>query len=313
MSKPKGQIKYLNVNRYLLNKQSFISENTEELEETMQAILQDKISGISFSPYLEGQDPSLKSQISPEQIASRLEVIQPYTNWVRTFSTTYGNEEVPRIAHEKSLKTMVGAWIDSNLENNELELANVIQIAKQGYANMIAVGNEVLLRGDLDVDTLISYIKRVKQAAPNVPVGYVDAYYMFVNYPELVEVCDVLFANCYPFWEYCALEISVSYMKQMYALVKEHANGKPVIVSETGWPTKGQQYGGAMPSYENAMRYFIHTFQWAKKENIPVFYFSSFDEIWKMNHEGEYGAYWGIWDIDGKYKFNVKSKKIIIK
>jgi exo-beta-1,3-glucanase (GH17 family) len=34
-----------------------------------------------------------------------------------------------------------------------------------------------------------------------------------------------------------------------------------------------------------------------------IFYFSSFDEAWKINPEGEYGGYWGIWDKDGRYKF----------
>ena len=91
-------------------------------------------------------------------------------------------------------------------------------------------------------------------------------------------------------------------------LVKENANGKKVIISETGWPTKGEQYGGAEPSYENAMRYFINTMNWVKEDNIESFYFSSFDEVWKMNHEGEYGAYWGLWDKEGNYKFN-KNKK----
>lgn len=303
MSKPKNQMRYLNVNRYLLHKQSIISEDTIVLEKKMKAILDKKISGISFSPYLEGQDPSIKSMISHEQIAERLEIIRPYTQWVRTFSATNGNEEVPRIAHEKHLKTLVGAWIDSDEENNELEINNIIHIAKSGYADLIAIGNEVLLREDLEVEQLIEYIKRIKAAVPNVPVGYVDAYYMFVNYPEIVDACDVIFANCYPFWEHCTLDISVEYMKKMYELAVKHAKGKPVVISETGWPTKGEQYGGAVPSYENAMRYFINTYEWANQENIHLFYFSSFDEIWKMNHEGEYGAYWGIWDKDGKYKF----------
>ncbi len=303
MSKPKNQMRYLNVNRYLLNKHSNISENTKELEDKVKAILQQKISGISFSPYLEGQDPSEKSQISHQQIADRLEIIRLYTRWIRTFSATNGNEEVPRIAHEKSLKTMVGAWLDSDLENNEIEINNIIAIAKAGYADMVAIGNEVLLREDLEVEELIGYIRRVKAAVPHVPVGYVDAYYMFVNYPEIVDECDVLFANCYPFWEHCALEISVEYMKKMYELVSKNAKGKPVVISETGWPTKGETYGAAQPSYANAMRYFIHTFEWANQENIQLFYFSSFDEVWKINHEGEYGAYWGLWDKDGKYKF----------
>jgi exo-beta-1,3-glucanase (GH17 family) len=309
MSKPKNQMRYLNVNRYLLNKQSNVSENVEELEQKVQDTLKQKISGLSFSPYLEGQDPSVKSLISEQQIADRLEIIRPYTHWIRTFSTTNGNEEVPRIAHEKSLKTLVGAWLDSDLENNEIEINNVIRIAKEGHADMIAIGNEVLLREDLEIEQLIDYIERVKKEVPNVPVGYVDAYYMFVNYPEIVDHCDVLFANCYPFWEHCALEISVEYMKKMYDLVLQNAKGKPIVISETGWPTKGEQYGAAMPSYANAMRYFINTFEWANKENIHLFYFSSFDEVWKINHEGEYGAYWGLWDKDGHFKFHKGHKE----
>lgn len=304
MSKPRGTMKYLNVNRYLLNRQSFISEDPKQLEDLMEGLLTNKIHGISFSPYLDGQDPSVKSQITEEQIAERLEIIRPYTKWVRSFSCTCGNEEVPRIAHEKGLKTMVGAWLDNDKENNELEIENAIRLAQEGHVDLLAIGNEVLLREDLEVEELLGYITRVKEAVPHVPVGYVDAYYMFVNYPEIVDACDVLFANCYPFWEHCALDISVEYMNKMYQLVKENANGKRIIISETGWPTKGEQYGAAIPSYDNAMRYFINTMNWANQNNIELFYFSSFDEVWKINHEGEYGAYWGVWDKEGQYKFN---------
>ena len=308
MSKPRNEKKYLNVNRDLLVKQSNISDKDVVLEEKMERLLKDKVHGISFSPYLDGQDPSEKSQISQVQIAERLEIIRPHTNWVRTFSCTNGNEEVPRIAHEKSLKTFVGAWIDTDEENNDLEISNAIRLAKEGYVDMIAVGNEVLLRKEIDVEQLIGYINRVKAEVPHIPVGYVDAYYMFVNYPEIVEVCDVLFANCYPFWEHCSLDISVEYMKKMYELVKQNANGKKVIISETGWPTKGEMYGAAQPSYKNAMRYFITMQEWVNREQIESFYFSSCDEVWKNNHEGEYGAYWGLWDKEGNYKFN-KNKK----
>jgi exo-beta-1,3-glucanase (GH17 family) len=304
MSKPRSEMKYLQVNRYLLHKQNSIALQTEELKAIMRSLLEDQIHGISFSPYIEGQDPSEEDIVTEEQIAERLEIIRPYVKWVRTFSCTHGNEQVPRIAHEKGLKTMVGAWLDEDLEKNEIQIENIIRLAQEGHADLLAIGNEVMLRGDFEVEQLLEYIRRVKQAVPHIPVGYVDAYYTFINYPEIVDETDVLFANCYPFWEHCPLEISVDYMRKMYQLVKENSQGKPVVISETGWPTKGEQYGGALPSYDNAMRYFIDTQKWVKEENIPTFYFSSFDEVWKINHEGEYGAYWGLWDKDGNYKFN---------
>ena len=59
----------------------------------------------------------------------------------------------------------------------------------------------------------------------------------------------------------------------------------------------------AVPSPENAMRYFIETQDWARVEGVESFYFSSFDESWKTGAEGTVGAYWGIWDKQEKLKF----------
>jgi exo-beta-1,3-glucanase (GH17 family) len=303
MSKPRKSIKYLNVDRKDMKKNVFEEKNLANLEKKMWSILEDKIHGISFSPYLEGQTPDELSQITDIQIADRLEVIRPYTKWIRTFSCSNGNEVIPRIAHEKSLKTMVGVWIGDDLELNEKEIYNAIEIAKAGHADILAIGNEVLLREDLEIEILMEYINRVKQAVPHVLVGYVDAYYTFENYPEIVDVCDVILVNCYPFWEHCSLETSLDYMKEMYKFAVKASDGRKVIISETGWPTKGEPYGEAVPSYENALNYFLQTQTWVKNEGLDLIYFSSFDEAWKMNIEGEYGAYWGIRDIDGKYKF----------
>ncbi|MCK7495453.1 MAG: glycosyl hydrolase family 17 protein [Comamonadaceae bacterium] len=60
-------------------------------------------------------------------------------------------------------------------------------------------------------------------------------------------------------------------MKEMYAFVKKGAKGKEVIISETGWPTKGDSYGDAAPSYINSARYFVETYEWANANHIHVF------------------------------------------
>ncbi|MGB5259237.1 MAG: glycosyl hydrolase family 17 protein [Gammaproteobacteria bacterium] len=273
----------------------------EELIAAFRRILEQKIHGISFSPYVEGQGPG--TVIGEAQIRERLKFIVPCVNWVRSFSSTEGNELIPGIAAEHGLKTMVGVWLDSDRENNEMELANAIEVARAGHAGILAVGNEVLLRGDLSEAELIDYINRAKQAAPDVDVGYVDAYFEFVDHPRVTEACDVILANCYPFWESCPAEYSLLYMKDMYHRAVQAANGKQVIISETGWPNVGTPEGGAVPSFENAIRYFINTYQWAAEEGIEIFYFSSFDETWKVDREGDVGAYWGLWDKDGNLKY----------
>ncbi len=170
---------------------------------------------------------------------------------------------------------------------------------------MIAIGNEVLLREDLDVEILIGYIKQVKEAVPHIPVGYVDAYYMFVNYPEIVDACDVIFANCYPFWEHCALDISVEYMKKMYELATKHANGKKVIISETGWPTKSNHFQiQSHIANEHNQKIFNSVIDtWSEKEKVTCFFFEAFDETWKGSKDPfEPEKHWGYYDERRKPK-----------
>ena len=273
----------------------------DDLRKLVREILENKIHGLSFSPYIEGQGPG--TQIGESQIRERLAIIAPHVRWIRTFSCTEGHEMIPAIAHEMGLKTLVGVWLDDDNEHNELELENAIRIAKEGHVDILGVGNEVLLRGDLTEDELLDYIARAKAALPGIDVGYVDAYFEFADHPRITEACDVLLANCYPFWEGCPAEHALLYMKEMYYRVIGVANGKRVIISETGWPNIGTPEGGAEPSFENAIKYFVDTYRWAESEGIEVFYFSSFDESWKVGAEGDVGAYWGLWDKDGKPKY----------
>jgi exo-beta-1,3-glucanase (GH17 family) len=259
------------------------------------------IHGISFSVYLEGQGPG--SKITIEQVRKRMEIIQPHVKWIRSFSCVDGNELIPQVAHEFGLKTLVGAWLGDDKEKNEEEIKAIIELARAGHADLIAIGNEVLLRGDLGEEEIIEAMMRVKREVPDIPIGYVDAYFQFPAHPKITEACDVIMINCYPFWEECPIRFSIPYMKDMYRQAKNVAQGKKVVITETGWPNRGTPEGGAIPSMENALRYFVDTYSWASEEDIEIFYFSSFDETWKIDAEGDVGAYWGLWDKDGKLKY----------
>lgn len=276
-------------------------KTTDELLALYNKILNQGMHGLCFSPYEDGQEPG--TQISDEQIRRRMEIIKPYTQWIRSFSCTEGNERIPVIAKELGLKTLVGAWLGKSEKINKAEIEGVIKLAKEGHADIVAVGNEVMYRKDLTEDQLLDYISQVKEALPGIQVGYVDAYYEFANRPRITEACDVILANCYPFWEGCSQEYSLLYMKDMFNRATKAGNGKKVIISETGWPNVGEKFHGSQPSFENAMRYFINTQIWSKEEDIDIFYFSSFDESWKTSDEGDVGAYWGIWDKNEQLKF----------
>jgi glucan 1,3-beta-glucosidase len=275
--------------------------SSKELVEIYRDMITGGMHGLCFSPYVDGQEPG--DQLTEEQVRRRLDIIRPYTKWVRSFSCTEGNELIPIIAKEYGIKTLVGAWLGKDDKINQNEVEGLIKLAKDGYVDIAAVGNEVMYRKDLTEDQLLEFIVKVKNELPGIPVGYVDAYYEFERKPRITNACDVILANCYPFWEGCALEYSLLYIKDMYQRALKAGNGKKVIITETGWPSQGSNLYGAVPSDENFMKYFINIQNWSKVDSIDIHYFSSFDESWKVGAEGDVGAYWGLWDKGEKLKY----------
>ena len=289
---------------YLLSdvQQSVVSD---DLDARLDALLKDKMHGISFSAYTEGQKPG--DELSRQQIEHRMGIIAPYFNWVRSFSTTQGNELIPTVAKEAGLKTLVGAWLGTDSEKNRQEIDQLISLAHQGLVDVAAVGNEVLYREDLSESELLAFMAEVRERLPaEIPMGYVDAYYEFEDRPKVTAACDVLLTNCYPFWEGCAHPYAILYMQDMFRRVQRVANGKRVIISETGWPSAGGSFYGAEASPQGAYLYFLKAMEWAASEDIEIFYFSSFDESWKVSGEageGDVGAHWGLWDKSERFKY----------
>ena len=287
----------------------FTEKSAVEIKNKFDSVLENGMHGICFSLYEDGQKPG--DIISEEQVRRRMKIIAPYTKWVRSFSCTEGNEFIPVIAREFGIKTLVGAWLGDDDAINQKEIEGLIDLANKGFVDIAAVGNEVMYRKDLSEDALLDFIARVKKDIPaHIPVGYVDAYYEFTIKPRITEACDVILTNCYPYWEGSTIEYSLAHMKNMFYQASGAGYGKKVIITETGWPSKGESFRESHPSEENAMKYFINSQLWSKEANIDIFYFSSFDESWKVGAEGEVGAYWGIWDKNEKLKFN-ETKSIL--
>ncbi len=272
-----------------------------ETKDLFLEILSNGVHGFCFSLYEEGQKPG--DLVTEAQVVRRMQVLKPSTSWIRSFSCTDGNELIPKVAKSLGIKTLVGAWLGDDPEVNEREIQGLIQLAKAGLVDIAAVGNEVMYRKDLSEEALLEFIYRVKEAIPGIPVGYVDAYYEFTQRPKITEACDVILANCYPYWEGCPIDQSLDYLKKMYHQAVDAAKGKKVIITETGWPSQGESLKGSVPSEKNALAYFINTQMWAMDQDIETFYFSSFDESWKVGAEGVVGAYWGIWDKYENLKF----------
>ncbi|MBU3661570.1 MAG: MFS transporter [Bacteroidetes bacterium] len=291
-----------NLNLNIINGIDYSTKSEAEIESKFTEVFDQGLHGLCFSPYIEGQKAG--DILSAEQIRKRIDIIAPHTKWIRTFSSTEGNEFIPEIAYQKGIKTIVGAWISNDKERNEREINALIKLANAGLVDIAAVGNEVLHRGEISETELIDYINRVKNSIPtHIEVGYVDAYYQFIERPKLIDVCDLILCNFYPFWEGAVIDYSMSYLTNMLDVTKAISNGKRIIVTEAGWPSFGETIDNAVPSRINAMKYFIISQQWAKNNNLELFHFSSFDESWKVLQEGKVGTSWGLWDKNEKFKY----------
>lgn len=264
--------------------------------------------GLNFSPYINAQNPNLGTIISEEQLRERLQVIASYTMWVRTFGSTHGLEKAGRIGHEMDLLIAAGAWLDRDLTTNDIEITNLIEIALKGDVEIAIVGSEVLLRGDLTEEQLINYLNQVRQAIPNtIPVTTADNCSVLLNHPNVITAVDLVLVNHYPYWEGIAIDCAISALHNCHKKLTDSIQGKPIIVSETGWPSCGNTIGEAVPSLENASFYFLNFISWARENNVLYFYFSAFDESWKAQYEGPQGACWGIWDKEGSLKPGMRS------
>ena len=275
------------------------------LDDRLETITEAGMHGISFSAYVEGQQPGDK--LTETQIDHRMAILQPHFGWIRSFSTTEGNELIPAVAKRYGLQALVGAWLGKDADKNRIEIDNLITLAHQGLVDIAAVGNEVLYREEMNESDLLAKLAEVRERLPaNIPMGYVDAYYEFEDRPAITEACDVLLTNCYPYWEGCALPYATLYMQDMYRRVQKVAQGKRVIITETGWPSAGGTFYGAEASLQGSYLYFLRAQEWAIAEGIEMFYFSSFDESWKVagaSGEGDVGAHWGLWDMHEKFKY----------
>jgi len=291
--------------RHYLLTESNPSADSDDLDARLSALLEQKMHGIAFSAYTEGQKPG--DPLSVGQISRRMAILAPHFNWIRSFSVTAGNELIPRVAKQHGLKTLVGAWLGTDPEKNRQEIENLLTLAEEGLVDVAAVGNEVLYRDDLTEAELLDFMAEARERLPaDVPMGYVDAYYEFEDRPAVTAACDVLLSNCYPFWEGCAHPYAILYMQDMFRRLQKVAGGKRIIISETGWPSAGGSFYGAESSPQGAYLYFLKAMEWAASENIEMFYFASFDEAWKVSGEageGDVGAHWGLWDKDERFKY----------
>lgn len=269
------------------------------------------LESVSFAPFRRGQSPLVNYVPSPEQVDEDLKSLVGKVRGVRTYSSLFGLDVVPKLAAPLGLKVTQGAWLTSEttekgVARNADEVRSLIATANAypQAVERVIVGNEVLLRRDLPPDKLIAYIREVK-AAIRQPVSYADVWVFFLHHPEVARELDYLTIHILPFWEDepVPLDSAVAHVGDVIARIREAFPGKPILIGETGWPSLGRDRGPAVVDTVTEARYVRRIARLAAEQHLDYNIVEAFDQPWKAELEGTVGAYWGILDADRAPKF----------
>ena len=263
-----------------------------------------KLQGFSFSPMRAESDPSKDIYPKVAEIDEDLALLRDTVHAVRTYTVKDSLAEVPRLALRHRLNVTLGAWIGTDMKENDRELDRLSDVLAQGNRNVVRVmvGNEALLRGDVTVPELIKYLDRVRRSTA-LPVSTAEPPYIWMRHPELADHVDFITIHLLPYWEEVPIGEAVDHVFARLEDIKKQFPGKPVIIGEVGWPSNGRTSGGAEATPANQIRFLRRFLAHAEQLGVTYYVMEAFDQTWKMSTEGATGAYWGVYDANREPKF----------
>jgi len=181
-------------------------------------------------------------------------------------------------------RLFLGLWASAGQTNMDNEIAALTSAIKQygeeftSRVNGISVGSEDLyrisptgLKNDptgvgAQPEELVKYIQQVRKAISGtalskVAVGHVDTWDVWRNGSNsaVVDEADFLGMNTFPYFQITednSIENAPTLFNNAYDITVAAAKGKPVVVTETGWPVSGKDAAGGHPSIANARSYY---------------------------------------------------------
>jgi exo-beta-1,3-glucanase (GH17 family)/cellulose synthase/poly-beta-1,6-N-acetylglucosamine synthase-like glycosyltransferase len=263
-----------------------------------------RIQGFSFSPMRTHNDPTQGRFPTAEEIDDDLAMLQDEVHAVRTYTVENTIAEVPQLAAGHGLNVALGGWLGRDAAANDAEMTRLMEVYRRNPATVVrvVVGNEALLRRDLTVEQLISYLERVKTAVA-APVSTAEPWHIWIEHPELAEHVDYIAVHILPYWEGVPVDGAVDYVVMRYQQLKAMFPGKPIVIAEVGWPSNGRKRMGAVASLANQTRFLRRFLHVAERQHYVYYIMEAFDQPWKSSVEGAIGAYWGVYDADREPKF----------
>lgn len=249
--------------------------------------------GITYSPY--ASDGSCKSaSVVKEEVAalSGYEIIRLYG---------VDCDQVPNVlaALASGQKIFAGIYDMTAITSGVETLATAVKAAGGwDLVYTVSIGNELVNNGEATTSQIESYVEEGRTALT--AAGYtgdvvsVDTFIATINNPDLCNYSDYMAINAHAYFDggIAAADAGDWVLLQIENVYTVCGGEKSVLVVETGWPTKGDTYGSAVPGTANQEAALSSI---SDKCGSAAFFFNAYNDLWKA--DGTYGVekYWGIY------------------
>ncbi|KAI2624073.1 glycoside hydrolase family 17 protein [Xylaria nigripes] len=214
-------------------------------------------------------------------------------------------------AIDTNTKLLLGLWISGGPQaiNNEITaLKAAINQYGTKFTNLvvgISVGSEDLYRdasGEVGAPApyLLDCISKVRSAIAGTPlagapIGHVDTYDSFFNGSNsaVIPALDWVGFDGYPYWETAnanSINDATTRFYDGYQKTVNLARGKPVWVTETGWPVSGKTNNLAVANVANARSYWQQIACSLIQKGVNLFWYDLQESQWGIA-DPDFGIY----------------------
>lgn len=285
---------------------------------------------ICYSGYRDGQSPATQTYPTAAQVLEDLEILQAHGfRHLRLYDASPHADVVLETIrrHELPFKVLLGAWLDAEVSNpkctwggvypddtlaknrtaNDAQVEQVIALAKrhESLVSGVSTGNEAVVEWTdhlVPVARVVELVERIRKAV-GVPVTFCENWVPWTTpaLAPLVEAVDFVSMHTYPVWESKGLEASMGWTEENFRAVAAHAKGKPVVITEAGWPTlaNGRGFPKEHAGQAQQLAYLERLAAWSADNGVLTFVFEAFDEAWKGSPDpAEPEKHWGLFHAD---------------
>ncbi|KAJ3509387.1 hypothetical protein NLJ89_g5246 [Agrocybe chaxingu] len=206
-----------------------------------------------------------------------------------------------RAAAAAGIQVLAGIYIAGTVASTTVQVNNEVQIFRQAYAEFgagryvgLTIGNEVNDSTGNIMARVYDIRGYLRSVGVNTPVSTVHTWVRIRDEPALCGA-DFVAANAHAFYDggRTSAQAGTFVFQTVVPALKSRCPGKNVIITESGWPSRGGRLGVAVPSVADE-RTALQRLNCAAAadRSVSLYAFEADDQLWKGNdNERSFGIF----------------------